>query len=92
MKKNINSALIAFVVLFNIAINVKAVSSKSSQIPEIRLAGVDRYETAKKVSGYGFNGSNENAIIATGENFPDAQCIAPLAKKIKCANTNNKVR
>jgi len=47
----------------------------------IRLAGQDRYETAAQISTKGWNQS-DYAILSSGENFPDALCAAPLAKKI----------
>lgn len=50
-----------------------------SSIP--RLAGTDRYETAIKISQQGWSKS-ENVVIATGEDFPDALCAAPLAKQL----------
>lgn len=46
----------------------------------IRLAGIDRYETAIKVSQDSWQNS-DYAIIVSGQGFPDALCAAPLAKK-----------
>lgn len=46
-----------------------------------RLGGADRYETAVQISKAGWPGSSEVAILATGENYPDALASAPLAKK-----------
>ncbi|MCM8711276.1 cell wall-binding repeat-containing protein [Clostridium sp. SYSU_GA19001] len=45
-----------------------------------RLGGLNRYETAVKVSSYGWQ-TSEYAVLATGQDFPDALCAAPLAKK-----------
>lgn len=45
-----------------------------------RLSGNNRYATAKAISSYGWTSSNY-VIIAQGENFPDALCSVPLAKK-----------
>lgn len=45
-----------------------------------RLSGNNRYATAKAISSYGWTSSNY-VIIAQGENFPDALCAVPLAKK-----------
>lgn len=45
-----------------------------------RLSGNNRYATAKAISNYGWTSSNY-VIIAQGENFPDALCSVPLAKK-----------
>ncbi|HWQ89770.1 MAG TPA: cell wall-binding repeat-containing protein, partial [Desulfitobacteriaceae bacterium] len=46
-------------------------------ITVIRIAGSDRYETSVKVAEK--LGSASQAVIATGENFPDALSIAPIA-------------
>lgn len=46
-----------------------------------RISGNSRYDTAAQVSRKGWNSKCKTAVIATGENFPDALCAAPLAKK-----------
>lgn len=45
-----------------------------------RIGGDDRYETAIRISNYGWEQS-DTAVIAAGEDFADALCAAPLAKK-----------
>ncbi|MFL0268780.1 cell wall-binding repeat-containing protein [Candidatus Clostridium radicumherbarum] len=45
-----------------------------------RLAGNDRYSTSVEISKEGFDTAN-NIILATGDDFPDALCAAPLARK-----------
>ena len=47
----------------------------------IRLAGVDRVDTAVKISQNGFpaNGSADVVVVARGDLFPDALAGAPLA-------------
>ena len=45
-----------------------------------RLAGNDRYETAAQIAGAGWTNS-DYALLAYGENFPDALAAAPLAYK-----------
>lgn len=45
-----------------------------------RIFGLDRYETSYKVANLGWS-TADTVIIAPGENFPDALCSAPLAKK-----------
>lgn len=47
---------------------------------ETRLAGQDRYETASVIAKQG-RIQADNAILAFGENFPDALAAAPLAQK-----------
>jgi putative cell wall-binding protein len=46
-----------------------------------RLASNDRYSTAVEISKYGYSGQSDYAIIATGDDFPEALSAAPLAKK-----------
>ena len=55
-------------------------SSNSSKIPSARIAGQTMYGTSAEVARSGWTNSYY-AIIASGENFPDALCGAPLAKK-----------
>lgn len=55
------------------------ISSKAAEAFE-RLSGNNRYATAKAIANYGWT-SSEYVIIAQGENFPDALCSVPLAKK-----------
>ncbi len=45
-----------------------------------RISGDDRYKTSIEICKNGWNEA-EYVILASGENFPDALCAAPLAKK-----------
>lgn len=47
-----------------------------------RMGGKDRYETAIQISKAGWADKSKYAVLATGEDFPDALCAAPLAKKL----------
>jgi N-acetylmuramoyl-L-alanine amidase len=42
-----------------------------------RIAGINRYETSKKVAEE--IGTSSQVVIATGDNFPDALSISPIA-------------
>ncbi|MDP4179302.1 MAG: cell wall-binding repeat-containing protein [Bacillota bacterium] len=53
----------------------------NSQISTSRISGKDRYETSANIVESGWGTTSSTAIIATGENFPDALCAAPLARK-----------
>lgn len=55
-------------------------SNNSSKIPSARIAGQTLYSTSAEVARSGWTNSYY-AIIASGENFSDALCGAPLAKK-----------
>jgi putative cell wall-binding protein len=46
----------------------------------VRLSGQTRYDTAAAIAQNGWTQS-DNAVLAYGENYPDALAAAPLAKK-----------
>jgi len=52
----------------------------NEEIRVSRLSGKDRYQTAAEIAKAGWNNSYY-AVLASGENFPDALCAAPLAGK-----------
>ncbi|MBC2582024.1 cell wall-binding repeat-containing protein [Clostridium sp. DJ247] len=57
------------------------VNFKVSAAPTIeRVGGIDRYDTSVKISQEEWQQS-DYVILVSGENFPDALCAAPLAKK-----------
>lgn len=69
------------VAFYTIMVLVFALVTKVSAAPNsIRIGGVDRYETSVKVSQDSWNES-DYVILASGEDFPDAICAVPLAKK-----------
>ncbi|AFM02116.1 cell wall-binding protein [Desulfitobacterium dehalogenans ATCC 51507] len=57
-------------------------SGRIAPVENNRLSGSDRYTTAAEIAEAGWNTSSY-AIIAGGENFPDAICASPLAAKYK---------
>lgn len=57
-------------------------SGNSASLENNRISGSDRYTTAAEIAEAGWNTSSY-AIIAGGENFPDAICASPLAAKYK---------
>ena len=76
-KKQIKfSILITFMLIMLISTNVFA-SSKYT-----RLSGEDRYETSSKIALNGWI-QCDYAVLALGEDYPDALCAAPLAGKYK---------
>ncbi len=48
-----------------------------------RLAGQDRYETAKVIAEYSYSDKVDNVILATGNSFADAISASVFAHKIK---------
>ncbi len=73
--KRVVSILVA--VGINFAIITKVMADGEPQ----RIWGSDRYDTAIEVCKSGWHDGSEYAILANGENFPDALSAAPLAKK-----------
>ncbi|MDP4179181.1 MAG: cell wall-binding repeat-containing protein [Bacillota bacterium] len=70
--------------IFNIStfssfIPVKAASD--TVFTSDRISGADRFETADKIADKGWTTTSDYAVIATGEDYPDALCASPLAKK-----------
>lgn len=47
----------------------------------IRLGGSDRFETSVAISKSGWENGSTYAVLATGNDYPDALSAAPLAKK-----------
>jgi beta-lactamase superfamily II metal-dependent hydrolase/putative cell wall-binding protein len=77
--KNKKCILASFIMIFTLMITLRVYAA---DIPSSkRIAGDNRYSTAVEISKDGWQTSN-NVIIATGEDFPDALCAAPLAKQL----------
>jgi len=57
------------------------VSTKVSAATTERIAGNDRYDTAIEISQKGWDKGSKYVVLVNGENFPDALCATPLAKK-----------
>lgn len=53
----------------------------ASNVNKERIFGSDRYETSAKICDSEFANNAEVAFIVSGENFPDALCTSPLAKR-----------
>ena len=71
-----NNFKILLLLLFIISTTSKVYAQGKYQ----RYGGNDRYETSIKIS-QNFSSKSEYAILASGENFPDALCACPLSKK-----------
>lgn len=55
-------------------------ASSTYSLSQKRIFGKDRYETSALISKSQWQTSS-NVLICSGENFPDALCAAPLARK-----------
>lgn len=84
MKKNF---MLIFILVFMFLFTSNAYASATK-----RLAGQTRYDTSAAIAQDGWEQS-DHAILAYGENYPDALSAAPLAKKydapILLSNGNN---
>lgn len=76
-KKNLMTAVFVFSLFFMLTISVQAAASVE------RVQGDDRYKTAVEISKSGWDTTSEFAVLATGDDFPDALSAAPLAKMYK---------
>ncbi|WP_139905332.1 cell wall-binding repeat-containing protein [Clostridium thermarum] len=72
-------ALCTFLTFFSTSI--PAFAAESTALEGERLGGKNRYETSAKISAYGWKNGSDYALVASGEDFPDALCAVPLAKK-----------
>jgi uncharacterized protein YjdB len=74
---------------FSAACNVTVTDTTNT----IRLGGANRYETSAAISKSGWPNGSTYAVLATGNDYPDALSAAPLAKKysapILLADTNS---
>lgn len=78
MRKKVLLIFSTLVILFLTSLG----TASASQNPEInRLAGYDKYETASLIAKTGWQQS-DYAVLAYGENYPDALAAVPLAKKL----------
>lgn len=76
-EKKLCLSLIIILTVFCLAFPVNAHGAALVQ----RISGDDRHETSVEISKSGWSLS-ENAVLATGLDFPDALCAAPLAKNL----------
>ncbi|MDR3586725.1 MAG: cell wall-binding repeat-containing protein [Desulfosporosinus sp.] len=76
IKKKIISLLLTLIITFSFSIQTFADSSAIVT----RLAGADRYATAQAIAKKGWTQS-DYAVLAYGENYPDALAAVVLAKK-----------
>lgn len=72
----------SFLALFlAILLTLTYVPSVSASASTDRIAGYDLYQTAAAVSQSGWPDGADNAILALGEDYPDALSAGPLAQK-----------
>ncbi len=74
--KRILGLIVSTVMLFSTTV----FADSSYSLNQKRIFGRDRYETSALISQNGWETAS-TVVICNGENFPDALCAAPLAKK-----------
>lgn len=74
------SFVLRSIILSTIYLAFLCYTSHGLQLYSKRLWGNDRYKTAAAISQYGWEKS-EYAVLARGDDFADALCAGPLAKK-----------
>lgn len=79
-KYNLISCIFFAVIILFLALFLNTGVCKAEPLNTLRLSGSDRYETAIAISNQGWTES-KYAVLARGDDFPDALCAAPLAKK-----------
>ncbi|HWQ89746.1 MAG TPA: cell wall-binding repeat-containing protein [Desulfitobacteriaceae bacterium] len=73
--------IIVFVLL--VSFTILFLPAAASAFPALtRLAGQDRYETAKKIADYSYNGQVDCVVLTTGRDFADALSASVLAHKL----------
>lgn len=80
MKKRFIKYIIASAILIAIVSSTDLVFAEVN-LSYKRLWGATRYETSVAISNSGWS-SSQYVILASSENYPDALCAAPLAKKL----------
>ena len=77
--KTIRSVLLAVAVVATLLFAAPGASQAQTSHTVVRLAGASRYETAVAISRQYFAGSASEIFLASGETFPDALAIGPMA-------------
>ncbi|MGV8979711.1 cell wall-binding repeat-containing protein [Clostridium sp.] len=81
IKKLVAIGVLYSVILSSMPIRVAALSTPETTKENNRLFGKDRYETSSAIAKAGWESGSDYVIIASGSNFADALCAAPLTKK-----------
>lgn len=79
MKKFISRVILSFF-LFSIALSNFNVNAEASATRD-RIYGKDRIETSVKIAQEGWKDTADTALIVRADDYADALCAAPLAKK-----------
>lgn len=80
MNKRIRKIFVFSLVFCMVLTQMLMTNTAFASVTGNKITGMDKYETAVKVSQAGWT-SSSYVVLAYGEDFPDALCSVPLAKK-----------
>lgn len=80
-KKGKKFLSICIATMLSLATAITTTKTSAAELAKItRICGVDRYQTAVKISQNGWKSGSDYAILASGEDYADALCATSLAK------------
>ncbi|WP_282804200.1 cell wall-binding repeat-containing protein [Clostridium tetani] len=80
-KKGKKFLSICIATMLSLATAITTTKTSAAELSKItRICGVDRYQTAVKISQNGWKSGSDYAILASGEDYADALCATSLAK------------
>ncbi|BDR74691.1 cell wall-binding repeat-containing protein [Clostridium tetani] len=80
-KKGKKFLSICITTMLSLTTAITTTKTSAAELAKItRISGVDRYQTAVKISQNGWKSGSDYAILASGEDYADALCATSLAK------------
>lgn len=80
-KKGKKFLSICITTMLSLTTAIATTKTSAAELAKItRICGVDRYQTAVKISQNGWKSGSDYAILASGEDYADALCATSLAK------------
>ncbi|AAO35141.1 cell wall-binding repeat-containing protein [Clostridium tetani] len=80
-KKGKKFLSICITTMLSLTTAITTTKTSAAELAKItRICGVDRYQTAVKISQNGWKSGSDYAILASGEDYADALCATSLAK------------
>ncbi len=81
MRKSYSIVIVLCIIVSLLAVPLSVLAAGTSAgISRERISGSNRYATAAEIARKGWT-TSDYAVLASGENFPDALCASPLAAK-----------
>ncbi|BDR85737.1 cell wall-binding repeat-containing protein [Clostridium tetani] len=80
-KKGKKFLSVCITTMLSLTTAITTTKTSAAELAKItRICGVDRYQTAVKISQNGWKSGSDYAILASGEDYADALCATSLAK------------